>query len=671
MGKTNHLDLIGGGVAQASAYDVLVRHFNRAQRLSGAGSWEWDLTSNELLWSAQIYDIFGVQLGEFRPTYPAFIERVHPDDRGLVEQGVQRALEALEDYTLDHRIVRPDGTIRVVREQAEVEYDADRRPRRMIGAVLDVTDIRAAEEMARRSEQMLAAMLRISPEAIVVTDEEAKIMAFSVGAEQIFGYSADEVIGQRVELLLPHQFRDDHRRHVLEFGAGSAPSLRMHDRATIQGLRKSGEEFPAEASLARLETANGLAYTAIVRDLSMQRAAEQRLIEAREQAERANLAKSTFLANMSHEIRTPLNGVLGVAGALARTELTPKQHKMLRLVESSGRALEALLSDILDLAKVDAGRMTLREEPFDLAALVRETIELFRASASEKGVALVTKLDEQTDGYFRGDDLKIRQVLSNLLSNAIKFTAHGQVRLSVAVGPGEDGAHRARFVVRDTGVGFAPEIADSLFERFEQADGSITRRYGGTGLGLAISKSLVNLMGGSISATSTPDRGATFRFEIPLAAHEVPPQLAAVGAESANATPTRRQKILLAEDHVVNRLTVELILENLPVDITSVENGAEAVAAYECGAFDLVLMDMQMPVMDGLAAIRRIRGLEVATGRPRTPICILSANAMADHREAADQAGADHFITKPLSAHGLITYVMHAAAAGSSEERAA
>jgi len=670
MGKTNQLGLIGGGVAQASAYDVLVRHFNRAQRLSGAGSWEWDLRSNEILWSAQIYDIFGVKLDEFRPTYSAFLERVHPDDRALVEQGVQRALDALEDYTLDHRIVRPDGTIRVVREQAEVEY-AEGRPRRMIGAVLDVTDIQVAEEAARRSEQMLAAMLRISPEAIVVTDEAAKIMAFSAGAEQIFGYSADEVIGQRVEVLLPHPFRDDHQRHVLEFGAGSTPSLRMHDRATIQGLRKSGEEFPAEASLARLETANGLAYTAIVRDLSMQRAAELRLIEAREQAERANLAKSTFLANMSHEIRTPLNGVLGVAGALAHTELTPKQRKMLQLIESSGRALEGLLSDILDLAKVDAGRMSLRDEPFNLSLLVRETIELFRASASEKGVALVMKLDEQADRCFRGDDLKIRQVLSNLLSNAIKFTARGEVRLSVSVGVEKDGAHRIRFVVRDTGIGFAPEIAHSLFERFEQADGSITRRYGGTGLGLAISKSLVNLMGGSISATSTPGRGATFRFEIPLAAQAIPPQLATVAGEPAAAPPARRQQILLAEDHVVNRLTVELILENLPIDITGVENGAEAVEAYERADFDLVLMDMQMPVMDGLEAIRRIRSFEVATARPRTPICILSANAMADHREAADEAGADHFITKPLNAHGLITYVMHVAAAGSSEERAA
>jgi CheY-like chemotaxis protein len=241
----------------------------------------------------------------------------------------------------------------------------------------------------------------------------------------------------------------------------------------------------------------------------------------------------------------------------------------------------------------------------------------------------------------------------------------------VNVGAEKDGAHRIRFVVRDTGIGFAPEIADGLFERFEQADGSITRRFGGTGLGLAISKSLVNLMGGSISATSTPGRGATFRFEIPIAAQATPPQLATVAGEPAITPAARRQQVLLAEDHVVNRLTVELILENLPIDITGVENGAEAVEAYERGDFDLVLMDMQMPVMDGLEAIRRIRSYEGATARPRTPICILSANAMADHRDAADEAGADHFITKPLNARDLITYVMRVAAAGSSEERAA
>ncbi|MFZ5719544.1 MAG: PAS domain S-box protein [Pseudomonadota bacterium] len=639
-------------------YEALVKHFERAQRLSNSGSWEWDIGSNIIVWSTQIYAIFGLSPDGFTPTYPAFLERVHPDDRAAVEAGVQRALEGVEDYALDHRIVRPDGEVRVVREQAEIERDADGRPVRMIGAVLDVTSIRATEAAARHSEELLATMLRISPEAIIVADAATRILAFSAGAEAIFGYRAEEVIGERVEILLPTRFRREHRDRVEGFARGEAPSLRMHDRTAIAGWRKSGEEFPAEASLARLETQNGYAFTVIVRDVSEQRMAEGRLIEAREQAERANLAKSTFLANMSHEIRTPLNGVLGVAGALARTDLAPKQRDMLRLIESSGRALEGLLGDILDLAKVDAGHVSLRSEPLELGGLAREAVELFRASAAEKGVALEIDLDEAAAGVFRGDELKIRQVLSNLLSNAVKFTPQGEVRLAVSATRLKDGMERVRFVVRDTGIGFDPALAETLFERFEQADGSITREYGGTGLGLAISKSLAQLMGGSISATSAPGRGATFRFELPLE------RVADVAGQAEEATAPEAadvggvMRVLLAEDHPVNRLTVQLILENLPVELTSVENGAEAVEAFMGSPFDLVLMDMQMPVMDGLAATRRMRALEAEAGAGRTPICMLTANAMADHRLAAEEAGADAFLTKPINAEGLITYVL-------------
>ena len=659
MSRRNRGGVIG--VEEAITHETLIQHFDRAQRLSGAGSWEWDLDTDEIIWSAQAYSIFGLAPATFRPTFPRFLERVHPEDRNLVRERVQAALDGVEHSALDHRIVLPDGAVRVVREQAEVERDAAGRPVRITGAVLDVTRIRAREAAARRGEEVLATMLRISPEAIVVTDAAARILAFSVGAEEIFGFRAEEAIGKGVDLLLPARFRRDHRRHVAAFAAGEDRTFRMHDRAVIVGRRKSGEEFPAEASLAKLETANGYAFTAIVRDLSEQKMAELRLIEAREQAEKASLAKSTFLANMSHEIRTPLNGVLGIAGALARTPLTEKQRDMVKLIESSGRALEGLLSDILDLAKVDAGRMSLRAEPFELATVAREILELFRASAAEKGVELFLTVDARARGHFCGDDLKIRQVLSNLLSNAVKFTDRGEVRLTVSGTSAGNGNVRIQFVVRDTGIGFSAGAANSLFERFEQADGSITRRFGGTGLGLAISKALVSLMGGSISATSSEGRGATFRFEIPLKRIA---EVIAVGApppEAALERQLRPLRILLAEDHVVNRLTVELVLEHLPIEIVAVENGLEAVEAFTTTAFDLVFMDMQMPVMDGLAAIRRIRAWEADMGRPPTRICVLTANAMADHQESAASAGADSFLTKPINAQGLIHYVLSVA----------
>ena len=425
--------------------------------------------------------------------------------------------------------------------------------------------------------------------------------------------------------------------------------------------RAGGRDHWAEELDTLGVTLNVMAH-AVQDDVNQRARAQLDLQEARDQAEAATKAKSMFLANMSHEIRTPLNGVLGIAGALARTDLAPKQRHMVNLIEGSGRALERLLSDILDLAKLDAGRVSIREERFDLANAVREIAELFQASAAEKGVELLVELDEASRDRFIGDELRIRQVLSNLVSNAVKFTARGEVRLSVTGAPLPDGRERVRFAVRDTGIGFPPDAAETLFERFEQADGSVTRQYGGTGLGLAISKSLATLMGGTISATSAPGRGATFKVELPLRRVVQDGPILEVVQSSAIDGSMRPLRLLLAEDHLINRMTVELILEELPVEIVAVENGREAVEVFAGQAFDLVLMDMQMPVMDGLAAIRAIREIEREFGRTRTPICVLSANAMDEHKEAADAAGADAFLTKPINAGGLITYVAGVAA---------
>lgn len=640
-----------------------IDHLDRAQRLANIGSWEWDLATGELDWSDQIFHIFGLTPRAFRPTYEAFLAFVHPDDRSRVEAAVQRALDTGGAYEQDHRVVLPDGGVRIVHEQGEVIFGPDGKPAGMTGAVQDVTRLRTAETASRRSQEMLESMLRISPEAIVVADPVGRILLFSAGAEATFGYIAEEVVGQGVEILMAERFRQGHGRHVAQFAQGERPSLRMHERGEILGLRKSGEEFPAEASLAKLETGDGFVFTTIIRDLSERKAAERRLIEARELAERASLAKSSFLANMSHEIRTPLNGVLGIAGALARTELTERQTEMVHLIEASGRALEGLLSDILDLAKVDAGRMSIRADPFDLCTVVKDTVALFQASAGEKGVRLILDAPPASPCHFRGDDLRIRQVLSNLLSNAVKFTSQGEIRVRVVPLRDAPGGPRIRFSVEDTGIGFAADQAACLFERFEQADGSITRRFGGTGLGLAICKSLVELMGGAIAAASSPGRGSVFSFELPLAPVEPPSSVADASENSEQRPAPRRMQVLLAEDHVINRRAVELILECLPIDLTCVDNGEEALALAKSRAFDLILMDMQMPIMDGLTAIRRIRAHEQAAGAPRAPICVLTANAMPEHRTAAERAGADGFLTKPIHAEALIATVVEASGA--------
>jgi signal transduction histidine kinase/ActR/RegA family two-component response regulator len=375
---------------------------------------------------------------------------------------------------------------------------------------------------------------------------------------------------------------------------------------------------------------------------------------AQRRAEEANRAKSEFLANMSHEIRTPLNGVVSMADTLARRDLHPEEHEMVELIRSSGATLERLLSDILDSARIESGQLTFEPAPFDLEQSVNDVAALWRVKAEDQGVALVVEFDDALGGLVLGDMVRVRQVLTNLVSNALKFTSSGSVRISVMSTLND----RAVFRVTDTGVGFDPEQKSRIFRRFQQADGSITRRYGGTGLGLTISNALVELMGGAaLECDSTPGKGSTFWFDIPMPRAEGVGIAAEPTAVDMTARPLR---ILLADDHPANRKVIEIMLAATAMELRTVEDGQQAVDAFAAGGFDLVLMDMQMPVMDGLTATREIRALEAAGGLPRTPVLMLTANAMAEHVAAGQAAGADGHLTKPVTLVSLFDAIASA-----------
>ena len=378
----------------------------------------------------------------------------------------------------------------------------------------------------------------------------------------------------------------------------------------------------------------------------------QHLRSARLRAEAANLSKSEFLANMSHEIRTPLNGIVAMADTLARAKLADREGEMVEVIRSSGVTLERLLSDILDSARIESGQVTIEAAPFHVGDAVRAVGALWQTRADETDVDLQIEVDPALERLGNGDAVRVRQIMTNLVSNALKFTASGSVRLTAL-----DKGDHVRFEVVDTGVGFDAEQKARIFGRFQQADGSITRRFGGTGLGLAISRDLAEMMGGVLDCDSTPGQGSVFWLDLPLPTVQANDDAVADAGDVAGDLALR---ILLADDHPANRKVVEIMLGDSGVDLVMVEDGQQAVDAFAGGGFDLVLMDMQMPVMDGLTATAAIRSMEAERGLNRTPVVMLTANALAEHVAAGREAGADGHLAKPITLTALFDAIQTA-----------
>jgi len=373
------------------------------------------------------------------------------------------------------------------------------------------------------------------------------------------------------------------------------------------------------------------------------------LTTARDAAEEANVVKSQFLANMSHEIRTPLNGVLAMAQVLSTSALNPTQAEQLEVIQKSGATLLSVLNDLLDLSKIEAGRMELEAAPFDIEEVAQGAYATFTSVANTSGVSFSMSIDEAAKGLWRGDSVRVRQVLYNLISNALKFTNHGEVRVEIA-GVSRPGGKALSVSIRDTGIGIAPQALSTLFDKFIQADNSMTRRFGGTGLGLTICKQIVELMEGSISVESQLGEGTQFQVLLPLAwlgpvsPLPAPPS----AAQQVEANILEGLRILAAEDNATNQLVLKTVLHSLGLQPVIVNNGRQAVEVLSRERFDLVLMDIQMPEMDGVAATREIRRRETGAGMARTPIVALSANVMKHQVAEYLAAGMDAHLAKPL-----------------------
>ena len=490
----------------------------------------------------------------------------------------------------------------------------------------------------------------IAEDAIVSVDSKHRIILFNEGAEKLFGYAQGEILGRELEVLIPPTARKDHARHLQQFAGSEPRARRMGERGEISGLRKDGTQFPMEASICAIGEGDEVVFTAILRDITKSKAQNEELRKAKEIAESADYAKSMFLANMSHEIRTPLNAVVGMTSLLLDTPLSDEQQDCAETIRSSSEALLHIINDILDYSKIEVGKLELERQPFDLRTCIEESLDLVSPVAAKKQLNLAYMIDDGVPAVITSDMTRLRQVLVNLLSNATKFTLRGEVLIRVeAVQLRKANRYRLRFSVEDTGIGIAGDEIGELFKPFNQVDVSTTRKFGGTGLGLAISRRLVEIMGGRIWVESELGQGSTFYFDIVA---EAGGKDLAHNFLQEHAVELTARKVLIVDDNITNRriLVKQSLLWGMLPSATA--SGIEAMDLVRHGdPFDLAILDMSMPEMDGLELARQIRSYRSAE---RLPLIMLTSLSQRPDTDAMNEIQFSAFLNKPIKAGHLL-----------------
>jgi len=614
-----------------------LRLMEMTEQIAGLGYWRYDLIDHAIEWSDQAYRLHGVDRANFSTTLTTVMGFFSAPERLRIEQALDEARRTGEALDLEVALARPSGEIRSVIIRGACELDVAGAPIALYGLFQDVTDSRRAEAEQKQSADRFARIIERLPAGAVHV--QAGVLSVNAEVERLTGYSRQELNSLEAWFTL--------------LNGDKAPKLieRYHQRReegfpeTVTAVirRRDGEERVIEYRAC--EDAIGEIW--ILHDVTERNAIQAELVEARDRAEVAASTKAQFLANMSHELRTPLTAIVGFSGLLSAHDALPPQasHWVARVDEAS-KALLAIVNDVLDFSKLEDGAVKLELEPFDPRRLAASAAALLGDQAERKAIGLDIVVDEDVPAYLLGDTGRIRQVLLNLMSNAVKFTAKGAVSVRVhAVGD------RIRFAVQDSGIGIPEEVLGQLFRRFAQADGSISRKFGGTGLGLAISKRLVEMMGGEIGVESRPGEGSTFWFTAPL------PEAGACAPDLVEATADHTDGItlLLVEDAEANQELVTTILRAVGVEVDVASNGAEAIEAVKARSYDMVLMDVHMPVMGGVEATRIIRGLGGSLAE--IPILALSANVLPEQVEEYRVAGMDAHLGKPINPREMLAMI--------------
>ncbi len=651
--------------AQAEALDDAQRRLERATLSIHEGHWEADLLTRKHWASSSYYALLGYRQSEFKlDTIDDVIAITHVEDRMVARTLVRQHRVLGTPYQHDIRLRLQDGTYRWFLTRGQAELDSEGRAVRLSGSIQDIHKQKLAEDALKTARQRFERAIRGTHDGLWEWDLIGRNLWVSPRFEAILGFAEGEISGlaQTPETFVHADDLEACRAAQRAHFENNEPfdvEVRMQTRTgAFRWVRLRGEA-ERDASGRPLHLAGSM------QDVTEARAARDALIQASEAAQAASRSKSAFLANVSHEIRTPMNGIIGMTSLLLDSELDRSQREFAETIQASSNSLLAVINDILDFSKIEAGKLSIDSVEMDLPASVAETRAILAFQAAAKSLRLEVSVGPEVPRQVMGDRQRIRQCLINLISNAIKFTHVGSVTVQVAVVGRGQGQVLTRFEVRDTGIGIGPETLPTLFQPFVQADSSTTRHFGGTGLGLSIVRRLVELMGGEVGVESELGKGSTFWFALPLKVVDAarsgktePEGLESVEAatEPSHPAPSRfaqrfAGRVLLVEDNLVNQKVARTFLERLGCDVRVASNGLEAVQAFAQSRFDLVLLDLQMPLMDGYAATSRLRGLE--HGDRRTPVVALTASAMTGQKERCLEAGMDDLITKPLDVERL------------------
>ena len=581
---------------------------------------------------------------------------VHPDDHHRTEQAYESARLGGHGY-VEIRGLRADGSI--VYQSITVA-----RRTRVDGEFAGYLCLRHDISGYKADQEALLLAVESSPNGLLMLNSAGHIRLANTAVEELFGYSRQELLGQPVELLLPERFRARHREHRHSFNSNDAMNA-MAGR-DLRGLRKDGREIPLQVSLNTIETPAGRLTVCNIIDIAERLRYQAQLELAKQAAESANRAKSDFLARMSHEIRTPMNLIMGMNALLLESELTSRQREYVEISYRNVRRLLRLINGILDLSKVEANKLTLEAVPFNLKEVLAECAATIGAAIEQKGLRFDLQVDPAVWPYWLGDPERLQQVLLNLIGNAVKFTARGGIDVSVRPTLDSSGAEGVMFEVSDTGCGIPPEKAGMIFEAFQQAEGEMNRTYEGTGLGLAIAKTIVELMAGRIWVAPKEGPGSKIAFTVffPRISEE---KIARRTAEHVKAKAQQQlrpgTRVLVAEDNPENVVLLQAYLHGLPLSLDFASNGVEAFEKRRQNEFDLILMDIQMPVMDGYVATREIRTWERQHQRARVPIVALTAHALSGAAQESKDAGCDGHVSKPVEKQDLVDAIARFAAA--------